>query len=51
MGHAYGYEIIAEGVETAEQLKVLTQLKCDIIQGFYLSRPLDEEAFIDLLKK
>lgn len=38
--HGLGIEIVAEGVETEEQLKVLKEINCDIIQGYYYSKPL-----------
>jgi diguanylate cyclase (GGDEF)-like protein/PAS domain S-box-containing protein len=41
---------IAEGVETLEQLAVLRSLGCDEIQGFLLSRPLPQEAFLEFVK-
>ena len=37
--------IIAEGVETAEQMQTLKAMGCDIIQGYYFSRPLPVEEF------
>ncbi|SDB93269.1 bifunctional diguanylate cyclase/phosphodiesterase [Acinetobacter boissieri] len=40
MGKAIGLTIIAEGVETQEQLEFLQQKKCDIIQGYIYARPL-----------
>ncbi len=40
MGHGLGLEVVAEGVETAEQLSILRKLGCDIVQGYYYSRPL-----------
>lgn len=40
LGHKLGLTIIAEGVETNEQLKYLEQNGCDIIQGYYFSKPL-----------
>jgi len=40
MGHSLGQIIIAEGVETEQQLIYLTQHGCDIIQGYYFSPPL-----------
>lgn len=40
MSHSLGLTVIAEGVETAEQLQVLNKLKCDFIQGYYFSKPI-----------
>jgi diguanylate cyclase (GGDEF)-like protein/PAS domain S-box-containing protein len=40
MAHALGMRVVAEGVETLEQIKILQSLHCDEIQGFYISRPL-----------
>jgi EAL domain-containing protein (putative c-di-GMP-specific phosphodiesterase class I) len=37
--HALGLQAVAEGVETAEQLEVLDDLGCDLVQGYYLARP------------
>ena len=37
--------VIAEGVETEEQLKLLKARGCDIIQGYYFSRPVPPEEF------
>lgn len=37
--------VVAEGVETVEQKDFLVQNRCDILQGYYFSRPLDKEAF------
>ncbi len=39
MGHSLRMEVIAEGVETGEQLEVLRELGCDVAQGFLLGRP------------
>ena len=39
MGHALNKVVIAEGIETIEQLEILKELKCDRAQGFYISRP------------
>ena len=35
-----GLEVVAEGVETVEVYRDLTELHCDVAQGFFLSRPL-----------
>ena len=40
MGHSLGQKVVAEGVENETQLMFLSQRKCDIIQGYYFSRPL-----------
>lgn len=48
MGQALGIKVVAEGVETAEQLKLLNQFGCDFIQGYYLSRPLPFDQFVAL---
>ncbi|MHB1353900.1 MAG: EAL domain-containing protein [Thiobacillus sp.] len=44
LGHKLGLEVVAEGVETAEQLAFLRTHECDLIQGFYFSRPLPADA-------
>ena len=43
--------VIAEGVETMEQMELLKKLGCDIIQGYYFSKPLPPEEFEGLIKK
>lgn len=44
-------ELVAEGVETAEQVSRITAMHIDYIQGFYYSRPLPPEQFFDFLEK
>ena len=44
LGQDLGLELVAEGVETAEQAKILHGLGCDIGQGYYFSRPVDVAA-------
>jgi EAL domain-containing protein (putative c-di-GMP-specific phosphodiesterase class I) len=41
-----GTKVICEGVETEEQLRLVQNLGCDIVQGFYFSKPLSLEAFL-----
>ncbi|WP_372714500.1 putative bifunctional diguanylate cyclase/phosphodiesterase, partial [Ilyobacter sp.] len=43
--------VIAEGVETAEQLKLLSENGCTEIQGFYFSKPMPVEEYEDFLKR
>ena len=43
--------IVVEGVETVEQLQLLTDLKCDYIQGYYFSKPLPREQFVSFINE
>ena len=43
-------KVIAEGVKTEDQFKLLKKLKCDYVQGYFLSKPLSEEEVKTLLK-
>jgi diguanylate cyclase (GGDEF)-like protein len=47
LGHALGLSVIAEGVETEEQLTVLRALRCDRAQGYLWSAPLAPEALAE----
>lgn len=49
MANTMSLKTIAEGVETKEQLEILRQLRCDTVQGFYLSRPLPNEEVAGLI--
>ncbi len=51
MGESLGLTVIAEGVETQEQLNFLREQSCDEIQGFLFSKPADPERFAALLRK
>lgn len=48
MAHHLNHSLIAEGVETEEQYKILKQLNCDKIQGYYFYKPLKQEDVIQL---
>jgi EAL domain-containing protein (putative c-di-GMP-specific phosphodiesterase class I) len=50
LSHELGLKVIAEGVDTEEQLKVLRLLKCDAIQGFLYSRPVPYAGIEQLLR-
>jgi EAL domain-containing protein (putative c-di-GMP-specific phosphodiesterase class I) len=43
--------VVAEGVETRGQLSLLKNAGCDLVQGFYFSRPLPPEEFEALIEK
>ena len=43
--------VVAEGVETEKQLKILRAGKCDLVQGYYFSRPLPAEEFEKLIER
>ena len=49
LGHALDLTVIAEGVETKEQLQYLSALECDAVQGFLFSKALSAKAFEELL--
>ena len=49
LGHALDVTVIAEGVETKEQLQYLSALECDVVQGFLFSKALSVKAFEELL--
>lgn len=46
LAHSLNMQVVAEGVETAEQLQYLADHGCDVVQGYYLSRPLPENKII-----
>ena len=47
IAHSLGLDVVAEGVEITEQLTILEELGCDYVQGYYFSKPLPAEQFID----
>lgn len=51
MGHAMGMCVLAEGVESTEQLHYLVQHECDLYQGFLMSKAVCAEDFIQLYQK
>lgn len=50
LAHKLGITVIAEGVETIEQLRILQNQMCDVLQGYFFSRAISEKDFIELLK-
>ncbi len=49
MGHSLGLVVVAEGVETEEQLHFLQDLHCDVVQGYLVSKPLPADEMSQLL--
>ena len=50
LSQSLGYYVIAEGIETIEQLTLLKELNCDIGQGYYFAKPMESEEFVNFLK-
>ncbi|HCP48123.1 MAG TPA: hypothetical protein DIU15_18945 [Deltaproteobacteria bacterium] len=50
LGRNLGLRVVAEGVETEDQLRLLQALKCDEAQGFLLARPVPAEELVDRLR-
>lgn len=48
--HNLGIATVAEGVETVSQYNFLKKMKCDYVQGFLVSKPLDEKATIEFIE-
>lgn len=46
-----GVKIVAEGVETEEQVKQLTSMGVTHLQGYYFSKPMSETAYIEFFRK
>ena len=51
IAHYKGIEVVAEGVETEEQLNILKSHGCDTIQGYLFSKPLSEEDTVKFIEK
>ncbi len=51
MSQELGLGLLAEGVETKEQVALLDQIGCDHVQGYYFAKPMPQDEFFELLKK
>ena len=51
MIHGMGLKIVAEGIETEEQYKKMEKIKIDYIQGYYFSKPLPEQDFLEFVSR
>ncbi len=50
MAHSLGLEVIAEGIEDGEHVQLLRKMKCDIVQGYYIAKPMPAAEFEDLIQ-
>jgi len=51
IAHNLGLQVVAEGTETQEHINLLRQLSCEMAQGYFFSRPADDQAMVKLLAK
>ena len=51
MIHGMKLEIVSEGIETAEQYKIMEDLGINYIQGYYFSKPLPKNEFLEFIKE
>ena len=51
LAHNLNIQVVAEGVENGNQLSLLKEQKCDMIQGFIFSAPLHPPALVDILQE
>ncbi len=49
IGRSLNIEVIAEGVETTEQIRILRDLGCDVLQGYALARPMPRGSIRDFI--
>ena len=49
MVKSLGMKVVAEGVETEDQVRKLESLDCDYIQGYLFSKPLPQDAYIEFI--
>lgn len=49
MAHGIGIQVIAEGVETVQQMELVQNLGCNYVQGYYISRPITKDMLIEKL--
>lgn len=49
--HSLGLDVVAEGIETQEQLEILKSLGCEYGQGYFFARPLQSEAVLDVVQR
>jgi EAL domain-containing protein (putative c-di-GMP-specific phosphodiesterase class I) len=45
LAKAMGLEVVGEGVETHQQYSILRRLECDLVQGYFIARPMPADEF------
>ena len=51
MAHGLDIRVVCEGVERIEQVQFLREIECDIIQGYYYSKPMPMDEYEKYLEK
>lgn len=51
LAHDLGLTVVAEGIEDRQSWDVLARMGCDVVQGFYISRPLAADALVEWLRR
>ena len=51
LGHNLDMRVVAEGIETAQDLDAVRALHCDVAQGYHLARPMDFDALVELIDR
>ena len=51
MAHSLGLKTVAEGVETQEHVDMLQNMECDLLQGYFYSKPIDKDTFIKFIQE
>jgi EAL domain-containing protein (putative c-di-GMP-specific phosphodiesterase class I) len=51
LAHSLKLKVVAEGVETEDQARILRLLRCDQMQGYLFSKPLRVEALLELMRE
>jgi len=51
MAHALGMSVVAEGVETVQQLEILQELGCNEAQGYYIARPMPPQEMVACMRR
>ncbi|MNP57671.1 Oxygen sensor protein DosP [compost metagenome] len=51
LGHHMDLRVVAEGIESPDELRYLTELECDQFQGYYFSKPLPSQEFSSFVRQ